>query len=108
MGARVLFPGRYLRELPRSQRTIVEDRLREALFGSLQRLGNSTGTATALSAQRKCGQHVSAEKEKGSGGRGVRDGRASMKTVAIIQARMNSTRLPNKVLMDLGGKTVLA
>jgi len=31
-----------------------------------------------------------------------------MKTVAIIQARMNSTRLPNKVLMDLGGKTVLA
>jgi spore coat polysaccharide biosynthesis protein SpsF (cytidylyltransferase family) len=31
-----------------------------------------------------------------------------MKTVAIIQARMSSTRLPHKVLMDLGGQTVLA
>lgn len=27
--------------------------------------------------------------------------------VAIVQARMTSTRLPNKVLMDLGNKTVL-
>jgi len=30
-----------------------------------------------------------------------------MKIVAIIQARMGSSRLPNKVLMDLGGVTVL-
>jgi spore coat polysaccharide biosynthesis protein SpsF len=30
-----------------------------------------------------------------------------MKTVAIIQAHMGSSRLPGKVLMDLGGKTVL-
>jgi spore coat polysaccharide biosynthesis protein SpsF len=28
--------------------------------------------------------------------------------VAIIQARMSSTRLPGKVMMDLGGETVLA
>jgi spore coat polysaccharide biosynthesis protein SpsF len=31
-----------------------------------------------------------------------------MKTLAIIQARMGSTRLPGKVLKDLGGQTVMA
>jgi spore coat polysaccharide biosynthesis protein SpsF len=31
-----------------------------------------------------------------------------MKTVAIIQARMGSSRLPGKVMLDLCGKTVLA
>ena len=31
-----------------------------------------------------------------------------MRTVAIIQARLGSSRLPNKVLADLAGDTMLA
>lgn len=31
-----------------------------------------------------------------------------MKTVAVIQARLNSSRLPEKILADLGGRSVLA
>ena len=30
-----------------------------------------------------------------------------MKTIVVIPARLNSTRLPNKVLLDLNGKTVV-
>src|SRR5436305_6694621 len=32
----------------------------------------------------------------------------SVKIITIIQARMGSTRLPGKVMKDLGGETVLA
>ena len=28
--------------------------------------------------------------------------------IAIIQARMHSTRLPGKILVDLGGKSMIA
>src|SRR5579884_2725480 len=35
------------------------------------------------------------------------DGISTMRTVAIIQARMSSTRLPNKVMMKLGELPVL-
>ena len=31
-----------------------------------------------------------------------------MTVVVIVQARMNSTRLPGKVMLTLGGKTVIA
>ena len=39
--------------------------------------------------------------------RSLQVGAYSMNTVGLIQAHMSSARLPGKILMDLGGKTVL-
>ena len=68
----------------------------------------------SLSRFRKCAPHTHHDGERAGNGPKLnrrslvckRDGRVRM-MLAIVQARMRSTRLPRKVLADLGGRSVL-